>query len=214
MLEPFGQSRPGPVRGVALRLGGVLFQGLHQTPHYIWWCGVWLVVLRLDWMVFQKVSPELLPCLLLEPLLCSGSLGGVRPAPTCFVPEPRGEVGLHMFCPRTSTLYTTTGDDHVPVPTRCLISTHDSPKYSIYAVDYLSKMSVKIAVILSKIIFSCAESHMHIFRMLVISLRSLKMSAWKFWETLIAQSFYPILKPNLKKSKMLLFFKNIFCICT
>ena len=64
----------------------------------------------------------------------------------------------------------------------------------------LLKPSLKIqkAVILSKIIFLSAKSHMHIFNMLIISVQSFKLIAWKLWEELITQTCYPILKPNLK----------------
>ena len=57
----------------------------------------------------------------------------------------------------------------------------------------MSEMSVKIAVILSKIIFN-----MHIFNMLLIAVQSFKMNAWKPWEELITQSYYLLLKPYLK----------------
>ena len=39
---------------------------------------------------------------------------------------------------------------------------------------------------------------MHIFNMLIISVQSFKLIAWKLWEELITQTCYPILKPNLK----------------
>ena len=67
----------------------------------------------------------------------------------------------------------------------------------------LLKPSLKIiwvqnAVILSTIIFLPAKSHMHIFNMLITSVQSLKLIAWKLWEELITKTCYPILKPNLK----------------
>ena len=39
---------------------------------------------------------------------------------------------------------------------------------------------------------------MHIFNMLLIAVQSFKMNAWKPWEELITQSYYLLLKPNLK----------------
>ena len=66
----------------------------------------------------------------------------------------------------------------------------------------MSEMSVKIAAILSKIIFLCAEKHMHIFNMLLIAVQSFKMNAWKPWEELITQSYYLLLKPSLKIIKV------------
>ena len=51
---------------------------------------------------------------------------------------------------------------------------------------------------MSKIIFSPAKSQMHIFNMLITSVQSLWLIAWKFWEEFITQTYYPILKPNLK----------------
>ena len=40
--------------------------------------------------------------------------------------------------------------------------------------------------------------HMHIFNMLLIAVQSFKMNAWKPWEELITQSYYFLLKSNLK----------------
>ena len=57
---------------------------------------------------------------------------------------------------------------------------------------------VQNAVILSKMIFLPAKSHMHIFNMLITSVQSFKLIAWKLWEELITQTCYPILKPYLK----------------
>ena len=67
----------------------------------------------------------------------------------------------------------------------------------------LLKPSLKIiyvqnAVILSKIIFLSAKSHMHIFNMLITSAKSFKLIAWKLLEELITQTCHPILMPNLK----------------
>ena len=39
---------------------------------------------------------------------------------------------------------------------------------------------------------------MHIFNMLITSVQSFKLIAWKLWEELITQTCCPILKPNLK----------------
>ena len=39
---------------------------------------------------------------------------------------------------------------------------------------------------------------MHVFNMLLIAVQSFKMNAWKPWEELIIQSYYLLLKPNLK----------------
>ena len=39
---------------------------------------------------------------------------------------------------------------------------------------------------------------MHIFNMLLITVQSFKMNAWKPWEELITQSYYLLLKPSLK----------------
>ena len=57
---------------------------------------------------------------------------------------------------------------------------------------------IKTSVILSKMIFLPANSHMHIFNMLITSVQSSKLIAWILWEELITQTCYPILKPNLK----------------
>ena len=46
--------------------------------------------------------------------------------------------------------------------------------------------------------FLLVKSHMHIFNMLITSVKSFKLTAWKLWEELITQTCYPILKPNLK----------------
>ena len=62
----------------------------------------------------------------------------------------------------------------------------------------LKIVEVKNVVILSKISFSPAESHMHIFNMLKTSVQSFNLIAWKVWEELITQTCYPILKHNLK----------------
>ena len=69
------------------RCGGVPKVAPEPSPYMVM-RAVWLVVLRLDGVVFKKVAPELLPCILLEPLVCSGRLGG-------------GETSPNMFCPRT-----------------------------------------------------------------------------------------------------------------
>ena len=69
--------------------------------------------------------------------------------------------------------------------------------YPILKPD-LKIVQVQNAVILSKIIFLPAKSHMHIFNMLITSVQSFKLIAWKLWKELITQSCYPILKPDLK----------------
>ena len=43
-----------------------------------------------------------------------------------------------------------------------------------------------------------AKRHIHIFNMLITSVQSFKLIAWKLWEELITQTCHPILKPNLK----------------
>ena len=80
------------------------------------------------------------------------------------------------------------------VPTPCPILTHDPQ----HIQSILENVKVKIAAILSKIIFLCAEKHKHIFNMLLIAVQSFKMNAWKPWEELITQSYYLLLKPSLK----------------
>ena len=62
----------------------------------------------------------------------------------------------------------------------------------------LKIVEVQNAVILSKIIFLPAKSHMHIFNMLITSEQSFEWIAWKLWEELITQTGYPILKSNLR----------------
>ena len=57
---------------------------------------------------------------------------------------------------------------------------------------------------------------MHIFNMLVIAVQSFKLNAWKPWDELITQSYYLLLKPNLKIVKVnnaVIFFKNDFLAC-
>ena len=49
-----------------------------------------------------------------------------------------------------------------------------------------------------KFYFCVHKKHMHIFNMLLIALQSFKMNAWKLWEELITQSYYLLMKPNLK----------------
>ena len=39
---------------------------------------------------------------------------------------------------------------------------------------------------------------MNIFNMFLIAVQSIKTNAWKPWEELITQSYYLLLKPNLK----------------
>ena len=85
-----------------------------------------------------------------------------------------------------------------PVLTPCPILTHDPQHIQSILETNVWNVKVKIAAILSKIIFLCAEKHMHIFNMLFIAVQSFKMNAWKPWEELIAQSYYLLLKPSLK----------------
>ena len=57
---------------------------------------------------------------------------------------------------------------------------------------------------------------MHIFNMLLIAMQSFKMNAWKPWEELITQSYYLLMKPNLKvvlSPKCRNFVKNDFLAC-
>ena len=70
--------------------------------------------------------------------------------------------------------------------------------YYLLLKPSLKIISVQNAVILSKITFLPAKSHMHIFNMLITSMQSFKLIAWKLWEELITQTCCPILKPNLK----------------
>ena len=89
-LEPFGQVGLGlPGGGPAVRWGGVPKVAPEPSPYMVM-RAVWLVVLRLDWVVFQKVAPELLPYILLEPLLCSRGLGGVETSPKMLCPGTSG----------------------------------------------------------------------------------------------------------------------------
>ena len=68
---------------------------------------------------------------------------------------------------------------------------------------------VQNVVILSKIIFLPAKSHMHIFNMLITSVQSFKLIAWKLWEELITQTCNPILKPNLKPNLKIVQVQNV-----
>ena len=85
-----------------------------------------------------------------------------------------------------------------PVLTPWPILTHDPQHIQSILETNVWNVKVKIAAILSKIIFLCAEKHMHIFNMLLITVQSFKMNAWKPWEELITQSYYLLLKPSLK----------------
>ena len=84
------------------------------------------------------------------------------------------------------------------VLTPCPILTHDPQHIQSILETNVWNVKVKIAVILSKIIFLCAKKHMHIFNMLLTAVQSFKMNAWKPWEELITQSYYLLMKPNLK----------------
>ena len=85
-----------------------------------------------------------------------------------------------------------------PVLTHSPILTHDPQHIQSIQQTNVWNVKVKIAVILAKIIFLCAKKHMHIFNMLLIAVQSFKMNAWKLWEELITQSYYLLMKPNLK----------------
>ena len=85
-----------------------------------------------------------------------------------------------------------------PVLTPCPILTHDPQHIQSILETNVWIVKVKIAEILSKIIFLCAKKHMHIFNMLLIAVQSFKMNAWKPWEELIKQSYNFLLKPSLK----------------
>ena len=85
-----------------------------------------------------------------------------------------------------------------PVLTPCPILTHDPQHIQSILETNVWKVKVKIAAILSKIIFLCAKKkHMHIFNMLLIAVQNFKMNAWKPWEEFITQSYYLLLKPSL-----------------
>ena len=79
-----------------------------------------------------------------------------------------------------------------PVLTPCPILTHDPQHIQSILETNVWNVKVKIAAILQK------KKHMHICNMLLIAVQSFKMNAWKPWEDLIAQSYYLLLKPNLK----------------
>ena len=85
-----------------------------------------------------------------------------------------------------------------PVLTPSHILTHDPQHIQSILETNIWNVKVKIAVILSKIIFLCAKKHMNNFNMLLISVQSFKTNAWKSWEELITQSYYLLLKPSLK----------------
>ena len=65
--------------------------------------------------------------------------------------------------------------------------------YYLLLKPNLKIISVQNAIILSKMIFLSAQSHMHI-----TYVHSFKLIAWKLWEESITQTCYQILKPNLK----------------
>ena len=81
------------------------------------------------------------------------------------------------------------------VLTPCHILTHDPQHIQSILETNIWNVKVKIAVILSKIMFLCAKKQMHIFNMLLIAVQSFKINAWK---ELITQSYYLLMKPNLK----------------
>ena len=87
----------------------------------------------------------------------------------------------------------------MPVLITCPILTHDPQHIQSILETNVWNVKVKIAVILSKIIFFvCKKNNMHISNMLLIAVQSFKINAWKPWEELITQSYYLLLKPNLK----------------
>ena len=92
-------SRPGPTGGggAVARWDGV--PNVAELSPYMVLRAVWLSALRLDGVVFQNVAPELLPCILLELLLCSGGLGGDETSPNMFCPRTWGETGPTCFVP-------------------------------------------------------------------------------------------------------------------
>ena len=63
----------------------------------------------------------------------------------------------------------------------------------------MSEMSKSKLQLFCQNLYVCVQKkHMHIFNMLLIAVQSFKMNAWKLWEELITQSYYLLLKPNLK----------------
>ena len=87
-----------------------------------------------------------------------------------------------------------------PVLTPWPILTHDPQHIQSILETNVWNVKVKIAVILSKIIFLCANKH--IFNMLLKAVQSFNMNAWKPWVELITQSYYLLMKPNLKIVKV------------
>ena len=85
-----------------------------------------------------------------------------------------------------------------PVLSTCPILIHDPQHIQSILETNVWNVKVKIAVILSEVIFLCAKIHMHIFNMLLIAVQSFKMIAWTPWEELITQSNYILLKSNRK----------------
>ena len=76
----------------------------------------------------------------------------------------------------------------------------------------LKIVEVKNVVILSKVIFLPAKSHMHIFNMLITSVQCFKLIAWKLWEELITQTATPYWCLTWKLSKSKIFVKNYFLV--
>ena len=87
-----------------------------------------------------------------------------------------------------------------PVFTPCPVLTHDLQHIQSILDTNVWNVKVKNAIILLKIMFLCAKKHMYIFNMLLIAVQNFKMNAWKPWEEFITQSYYLLLKPNLKIS--------------
>ena len=83
--------------------------------------------------------------------------------------------------------------------TPCPILTHNPQHIQSILETNVWNVNDKTAVILSKNIFLCAkQKNTHILHMLLIAVQSFKMNAWKPREELITQSYYHLLKHNLK----------------
>ena len=79
-----------------------------------------------------------------------------------------------------------------PVLTTCCILTHDPQHIQSLLETNVWSVKVKIAAILQK-------THAHFqYDFKSCAKLSFKMNAWKPWEELITQSYYLLLKPNLK----------------
>ena len=83
-----------------------------------------------------------------------------------------------------------------PVLTPCPILTHGPQHIQSILETNVWNVKIKIAAMLPK--KKTKKKHMHIFNMRLIAVQSFKMNALKPWEELITQSYYFLLKPNLK----------------